>query len=142
MPVIRDDSQWSKKSDSTLIAYLICIYKELFALNPETFEYEMKQLKKTMLIKTTNGKFIRLDSDKTIIHLTSFYGCTLSLEHLKLPNHQFTFISNDYIQEYHKELFYQDYEKRRFLAFLKELGIYDSFKIDCIERGIHVSVFV
>ncbi|CAF2812536.1 unnamed protein product [Rotaria sp. Silwood2] len=130
-----DDSQWSKKSDLILIAYLICIYKELYAPNPETFTYEMEQLKKKMIIKIHDGKFVRLGSNKTIVHLTSLYGCSQSLEYLKLSNHQFTFISNDYIQQYQKELFYQDSEKRKFLAFLNELDLYDFFQMNIVDKG-------
>ncbi|CAF4554662.1 unnamed protein product [Rotaria sp. Silwood2] len=135
LPVINDDSQWSKKSNAILIAYLICIYKELYAPNPETFTYEMEKLKTKMIIKTRDGKFVRLDIDKTIIHLTSLYGCSKSLEYLKLSNHQFTFISNDYIQQYQNELFYHDREKQKFVIFLNELNLYDFFQMKYIDKG-------
>ncbi|CAM4909922.1 unnamed protein product [Rotaria socialis] len=134
VPIIRDDSQWSKKPDATLIAYLICIYRELYALNPEMFAHEMEQIKKSMIIKTLDGKFVRLGSDKTIVHLTALYGCSKSLEHLKLTNHQFTFISHDYIQEYQNELFYHDSERRKFLAFLNELDLSDFFQMNFMDN--------
>lgn len=106
-----------------LIAYLIFIYKELYCEQANSFVNEIENLKKKMIIKTRAGKFIRINSDDNIVHLTSLYGCKISLELVKLKTHQFTFISDDYYNEYCTELFKQENEKHRFAYFLNELGI-------------------
>ncbi|CAF3274884.1 unnamed protein product, partial [Rotaria sp. Silwood2] len=101
-PILSDSSQWSTKPDSVLIAYVIFIYKELYALKPEHFVSEMEKLKNMLIIKVRQGKFIRINSNGTnVVHLTSSYGCKTSLDLLKLLTHQFTFISDDYFQQYH-----------------------------------------
>lgn len=90
-----------------------------------------------MIIKTRQGKFIRLNSNGTenIIHLTSLYGCKRSLDVLNLSTHQFTFISDDYYNQYHKELFYQEREKNRFVSFLDELDLHDFFLVNRVNTG-------
>ncbi|CAF4770449.1 unnamed protein product, partial [Rotaria sp. Silwood2] len=76
-----DNSQWSTKSDSVLIAYVIFIYKELYALKPEHFTSEMEKLKNMLIIKIRQGKFIRINSNgPNVVHLTSSYGCKTSLD--------------------------------------------------------------
>jgi hypothetical protein len=133
-PILSDDIQWSTKSDSVLIAYLIFIYKELYSPQPEHFINEIEKLKTKIIIKTRQGKFVRINTNN-IIHLTSLYGCKISLELLKLSINHFTFISDDYYNQYRTELFYQDRERYRFINFLNELNIYDYFLVDKIDKG-------
>jgi hypothetical protein len=45
LPVLKDDAQWSSKSDAVLIAYMVCIYKNLYAPAPEIFMSENENLK-------------------------------------------------------------------------------------------------
>ncbi|CAF4767043.1 unnamed protein product, partial [Rotaria sp. Silwood2] len=130
-----DNSQWSTKSDSVLIAYVIFIYKERYALEPEHFASEVEKLKNMLIIKIRQGKFIRINSNgPNVVHLTSSYACKTSLDLLKLSTHQFTFISDDYFQQYHKELFYEDRERYQFINFLNELDIYDYFLVKRVKQ--------
>jgi hypothetical protein len=136
LPIISDDTQWSTKSDSVLIAYLIFIYKELYSLQPDHFVNEIEKLKSKLIVKTRQGKFIRINSNGSdIIHLTSLYGCKISLELLKLSTHRFTFISDDYYNQYRTELFYQDRERYRFVSFLNELDLHDFFLVNRVNNG-------
>ncbi|CAF4848454.1 unnamed protein product [Rotaria sp. Silwood1] len=136
IPIISDISQWSAKSDSVLIAYVIFIYKEIYAPKPDHFASEMEKLKNMLIIKIRQGKFIRINSNgPNIVHLTSSYGCKTSLDSLKLSTHQFTFISDDYFQQYHRELFYQDRERYHFINFLNELDIHDFFLVKRVKQG-------
>ncbi|CAF2946901.1 unnamed protein product, partial [Rotaria sp. Silwood2] len=109
---------------------------ELYALKPEHFTSEMEKLKNMLIIKIRQGKFIRINSNgPNVVHLTSSYGCKTSLDLLKLSTHQFTFISDDYFQQYHKELFYQDRERYQFINFLNELDVYDYFLVKRVKQG-------
>jgi len=136
LPILSDDIQWSTKSDSILIAYLIFIYKELYSPQPEQFSNEMEKLKTKLIIKTRQGKFVRINSNGTdIVHLTSLYGCKMSLEVLNLSTHDFIFISDDYYNQYRTELFYQDRERYRFISFLNELDIQDFFLVKREDKG-------
>ncbi len=86
----------------------------------------MEKLKNMLIIKVRQGKFIRISSnDPNIVHLTPIYGCKMSLDLLKLPTDQFTFISDDY----YNELFNQAHERNQFINFLNELGIYEFFLV-------------
>jgi len=134
LPIISNDVQWSTKSDSTLIAYLIFIYKELYSAKPEHFASEMEKLKTKLIVKTREGKFTQINSNN-ILHLPSSYGCKQSLDLLNLSKHRFQFISDDYLNEYRAELFYQDRERFRFLSFLNELNIQDFFLVKRIDNG-------
>ncbi|CAM4933155.1 unnamed protein product [Rotaria socialis] len=135
LPVMMDDAQWSKKSDSVLIAYLMCIYKDLYAPRPDLFIQQMDELKNQMIVKTRQGKFVRIDSNgANIIHLTSLYGCERSLDSLTALADQFTFISDDYFKEYRTELFLKDSDRNLFIHFLNDLNIHDFFLVKTIEH--------
>ena len=136
VPIISDDVQWSSKSDSVLIAYVIFIYKLLYSPKPEHFTSEMQNLKNKLIIKTRQGKFVRIDSN--IVHLPTSYGCQKSLDLLKLFTNRFTFISNDYLTQYQTEIFYDDRERNRFVYFLNELDLYDFFLIKKVEQGFAI----
>ncbi|CAF3623985.1 unnamed protein product [Rotaria sp. Silwood1] len=122
-PILLDVNRWSTKSDSVLIAFLLCIYTHL-----DQFENEIDQLKKHMVIKTRSGQFVRLDTLGTVIHLTSTYGCTKSLESLVSSKHEFTFISDDYINTYRNELFRTKDDIDNFVRFLGQLNIIESLQ--------------
>ncbi|CAF3529276.1 unnamed protein product, partial [Rotaria sp. Silwood2] len=109
---------------------------EIYAPKPDHFASEMEKLKSMLIIKVRQGKFIRINSNgPNIVHLTSYYGCKASLDSLKLSTHQFTFISDDYFQQYHRELFYQDRERYHFINFLNELDIHDFFLVKRVKQG-------
>ncbi|CAF1258977.1 unnamed protein product [Adineta steineri] len=130
LPIMADEMQWKTKSDSVLIAYLIFIYKDLYSLNPAEFANDMKKLRNQLIIKTQQGNFIRINSNETdIVHLTSLYGSQTSLDLLKLFPNRFQFISNDYLIEYQKELFYHAKERLKFNYFLNELDLHGFFLI-------------
>ena len=136
LPVIMDDTQWSKKPDSVLIAYLILIYKYLYAPEPYQFMNDMEKLKTQMIVKTHQEKFIRINSNEnSIVHLTSFYGCRQSLDSLQSLKDQFLFISNDYYNQYQTELFFKDKERNLFIHFLNDLNIHEFFLVKPNERG-------
>ena len=134
LPIMSNDVQWSTKSDSVLLAYLIFIYKELYSPKPEYFTSEIEKLKNQLIIKTREGKFIQMNSNN-IIHLPSSYGCKQSLDLLSLSKHRFQFISNDYLNEYRAEIFHQDRERYRFISFLNELLIQDFFLVKRVDNG-------
>ncbi|CAF1079827.1 unnamed protein product [Rotaria sordida] len=124
-PILLDVNRWSTKSDSVLIAFLLCIYTHF-----DQFENEIDQLKKHMVIKTRSGQFVRLDTPGTIIHLTSTYGCTKSLESLVSSKHEFTFISDDYINNYRNELFRTTDDINNFVRFLGQFNITEFLQIN------------
>ncbi len=96
----------------------------------------MEKLKSKLILKTRQGKFVRINANgNDRIHLTSIYGCQISLELLKFSASRFTFISDDYYNQYRTELFSQDREKHRFIAFLKELQLPDFFLVNRIDNG-------
>ncbi len=84
-------------------------------------------------MKTRSGEFVRLDTPGIIIHLTSTYGCTKSLESLVSPKHAFTFISDDYINNYRTELFRTNDEINHFVRFLGQLNITEFFQVNIID---------
>jgi hypothetical protein len=106
----------------------MCIYTHF-----DQFENELDQLQKHLVVKTHNGKFVRLDTPGTIIHLTSTYGCTKSLESLTSPKHEFTFISDDYIKNYRNELFCTNDEINSFVRFLAQLNITEFLQVNIID---------
>ena len=124
-PTLLDSNRWSKKSDSVLVAFLLCIYTHF-----QQFENDLSQLQKHMVIKTRNGKFVRLDTPGVIIHLTSTYGCTRSLEPLTSSKYEFTFISDDYINTYRTDLFSTNDEINNFVRFLEQLNITEFFQVN------------
>ena len=83
-----------------------------------------------MLIKTRDGKFLCLGTSGTIIHLTSTYGCTKSLESLTSVKHQFTFISDDYIDQYRDEFFSTKDQMNKFVRFLEQLNITEFLQVN------------
>lgn len=125
LPILRDSTRYSSKSDSVLVAFLLCIYVHL-----NQFENELDQLRKFMVIKTRNNQIIRLDTPGTIIHLTSSYGCTKSLECLNPPRHEFTYISDDYINNFRTELFPADQDIKNFVRFLDQLNITEFLQVN------------
>ena len=97
----------------------------------------MEKLKTKLIVKTQQGQFVRINADGgEIVHLTLLYGCAMSLQLLNLPTHRFTFISDDYFNQYQKEFFYQDREKHRFVSFLNELNLHDFFLVKRVEKGL------
>ncbi|CAF1666475.1 unnamed protein product, partial [Adineta ricciae] len=118
LPTLRDSTRYSSKSDFVLVAFLLCIYVHF-----NQFENDVDQLKKFMVIKTRNNQFIRLDTPGTIIHLTSLYGCIKSLECLNPPRHEFTYISDDYINNFRMDLFRTDQDIKNFVRFLDRLSV-------------------
>jgi len=96
----------------------------------------MEKLKNMLIIKVRQGRFIRISSNgPNIVHLTPTYGCKMSLDLLKLPTDQFSFISDDYYNEYYGELFNQAHERNQFINFLNELGIYEFFLVKKLEAS-------
>lgn len=124
-PTLLDSTRWSTKHDSVIIAFLLCIYTHL-----DKFENELDQLQKLMVIKTRSEKFVRLDTPGTIIHLTSTYGCTRSLESLVSSKHEFIFISDDYINYYRTELFRTNDEIHKFARFLMQMNITEFLQVN------------
>ncbi len=124
-PILLDSTRWSTKSDSVLVAFLLCIYTHL-----DQFENELDQLQKHMIIKTRSNTFVRLDTSGIIIHLTSTYGCTRSLEFLVSSKHEFIFISDDYINNYRTELFRTNDEINNFVRFLGQLNITEFLQVN------------
>ena len=129
-----DQTRWSSKSESVLIAYLLCIYEYIYYPNPDQFANELKTLQNKMIIKTGDNKFVSLGSPDVFVHLTSIYGCRNSLETLQLSNYQFHFIADDYCTEYqHTESFRNDYDMHSFVKFLKELNMSDFLQVNITE---------
>ncbi|CAF1279749.1 unnamed protein product [Adineta steineri] len=109
---------------------------DLYSLNPAEFANDMKKLRTQLIIKTQQGNFIRINSNETdIVHLTSFYGSQTSLDLLKLFPNRFQFISNDYLTEYQKGLFYHAKERLKFNYFLYELDLHGFFLIKKKDQG-------
>ncbi|CAF3761406.1 unnamed protein product [Adineta steineri] len=133
-PVLLDPARWSLKSESVLMAYLMCIYEYIYLPNRGISENELKILQNNMIIKTRDNKFVSLGSPDVVVHLTAKYGCRRSLEFLKLSNHQFIFISDDYYNEYRTELFRTDSDLHPFVSFLKELNLSDFLQINLQEK--------
>lgn len=132
-PILWDTSRWSTVSDSVLVAFPLCIYSYI-----NEFENELERLRKCMVIKTRSGQFVRLDTPGIIIHLTSVYGCTGSLESLSSPKHEFTFISDDYINNYRTDFFHSNDDIKRFVRFLENLGITEFFQVDITETRMYL----
>ncbi|UJR37109.1 hypothetical protein I4U23_029813 [Adineta vaga] len=131
LPIMSDSSRWSSKSDSVLMAYLMCIYEYIYLEQREkNFENELKTMQNNIIIKTRGNTFVSLGSSDVIVHLTSKYGCRKSLESLKLPKYQFIFISDDYYTEYHTQLLRTENDMRSFVSFLKELNMSDFLQMN------------
>ncbi|CAF1395347.1 unnamed protein product [Rotaria sordida] len=134
LPVMSDQTHWSLKSESVLIAYLLCIYEYIYSQKSDLFENELKILKSKVLIKTRDNKFVSLGSPDVVVHLTLKYGCKDSLESLRLSNYQFIFISDDYYNEFClTELFLKSHDVHSFVIFLKKLNINDFLQVDLNE---------
>ncbi|CAF4681057.1 unnamed protein product [Rotaria sp. Silwood1] len=135
LPIMANPTGWSTKSESILVAYLLCIYEYLYLPNPDIFENELKTLQNKMIIKTRDNKFVSLGSPDVIVHLTSTYGSRNSLESLNLSNYQFLFISDDYYNELCRiGLFHSDHDIRFFAKFLEGLNISDSLLVNVDEK--------
>ncbi|CAF3404047.1 unnamed protein product [Rotaria socialis] len=136
LPIMSDETRWSSKSESILIAYVLCIYEYIYAPNINQFENELKTLQNKMIVKTRNNKFVSLGSPDVIVHLTLKYDCRTSLESLSSSNHEFLFISDDYINEfYHTEAFRTGQGARDFVKFLKSLNINDFLHVTINEKS-------
>lgn len=130
LPIMSDQSRWSSKSDAVLIAYLLCIYEYIYVPNPNQFESEFKTLQKQMIIKTRNNKLVSLGSPDVIVHLTTKYGCKTSLESLKIPNYQFIFISDDYVNELvNTDAYKSNFTNYDFVRFLYGLNISEFLQV-------------
>jgi hypothetical protein len=138
LPVMSDPSRWSVKSESVLVAYLLCIYHYIYLPNRDKFENELKQLQIKMVIKTRDNKFVSLGSPDIVVHLTSIYGSARSLESIKSPNYQFTFISDDYYLQCRAEIFRSDHDKHEFIAFLRELNLNDFLQVNPIDTRKYI----
>ena len=131
LPVMMDDAQWSSKSDAVLIAYVMCIFKDIYAVQPDRFESEFEKLKTQLIVKIHTGKFVRMNSaEHKVIHLPSSYGYGYSLENVKSLRDQLTFISNDYLNLYRQEVFTRENERKQFIHFLVNLGISEFFLVE------------
>lgn len=136
LPIMSDLEQWLTKPDAVLLAYTIFIYKELYCPNPGHFASDMEKLKTTLILKIGQGKFMRLNPNgPNIIHLPLSYGCSISLESLKLPKYRFTFISDDYFRQYKQEIFSQERECRQFVRFLNELDVEEFFFVRRVQSS-------
>ena len=129
LPVMSDPARWSTKSESVLKAYLLCVYTDIYLLFRDTFDNELDNLRKYMIIKTQDNRFVSLGSSDVIVHLSSRYSPKLSLEPLNLQKSKFTFISNDYYRQFCETILQNDVDMRRFISFLKELQIDDFLQI-------------
>jgi hypothetical protein len=102
----------------------------------------MENLKSKLIIKTREGKFVRINSDGiNTVHLPSSYGCKASLDLLKSFMNRFTFISDDYFNQHQSDLFFEERERRRFIYFLRELDLHDFFLIKKVDRGKFVKIY-
>jgi hypothetical protein len=138
LPVMSDPARWSSKSESVLIAYLLCIYEYIYLPYRDIFENELKSLQNKMIIKTSDNKFVSLGSPDIIIHLTSIYSCKMSLESLRLSNFKFTFISDDYYNQCRAEIFRMPNDIYDFVSFLKELNLNDFLQVKPINTRMHL----
>lgn len=132
-PTLLDSNRWSIKSDSVLLAFLMCVYVH--------FDQLENDFGKEILVKTRDGKFVHLDSPDPIIHLTSTYGCIHSLESFSSTKYQFTFISDDYFNEYHQELFSTKDQMRKFVTFLDRLNINEFIQMNNTDTRKTVPIF-
>lgn len=134
LPVMSDSARWSSKSEAVLIAYLICIYRYIYSSDNSLSENDMKQLRKSLVIRTREKKFVSLGTPGTVVHLTSLYGCRVSLEELTLTKYRFHFISDDYLTQYSADLFKTPQEKSKFRGFLQEIGLSESLQVNPSDR--------
>jgi hypothetical protein len=130
-----DPTRWSSKSESLLIAYLLCIYESIYLPDRNLSENDLKTLRSKMLIKTRDNKFVSLGSPDVSVHLTSKYGCQMSLEELRLSKFKFTFISDDY---WCSEIFRMERGMHSFVAFLKELNLNDFLQVNLINTRKYI----
>ena len=130
LPVMADSTRWPKKSESVLFAYLFCIYEYIFVPYRDTFDNDLSKLQKTMVVKTRENTFVSLGSPGIVVHLTSKYNTKMSLDSLKLSKYKFTFISDDYYQQFRTDICRQESDIYTFISFLKELHINDFLQVD------------
>ena len=136
-----DGNRWSRKSEDVLIAYLVCFFQYIFdGPNRDQAESHLKKLRATMVIKTREKKFVTLSSPDTVVHLTSTYGATSSLESMALTKHQFHFIADDYYTVYRDELFNTPPKKYQFRVFLEELRLSGSLQVNTKEHRKFVDI--
>jgi len=141
-----DPNRWAFKSESVLTAYLLFIYKDLYLPDRDNFESGFLQLQNKMIVKTRDNKFVSLGSPDTVVHLTSRYGCEMSLESLKLSKFKFTFISDDYYNQWHDEISNRSRRKDDrdnidwFALFLRRLNVSDFLQMHSDSRSKYISL--
>jgi hypothetical protein len=131
LPTMSDPKLWATKSSDLLIAYFMCIFEYMYAGEGNISDITMDQLRKILLVKTKQNKFISLGNEKNFFHLTKTYGARYSAENLPLNTDQYHFISDDYYRDYRdEEIFTKPYFRQRFPQFLLDLKINDFFQIE------------
>jgi hypothetical protein len=134
LPVMSDSTRCSTKSEDVLIAYLIAIYRYIYLTELSLSENEMKQLRKSVVIKTRDKKFVSLSTPGVVVHLTTTYGCRMSLEQLAPTKYRFHFIADDYLNQYSSELFQTTPERSRFRVFLQEIGLCEFLQVNQTDK--------
>lgn len=124
---------WLSKSESILIAYILCIYEYIYLQYRDLFDNDLKTLRKTLVVKTQDNTFVSLGTPDLFVHLTSKYAPETSVERLKLSKHKFTFISNDYLKPLSTDVDPQKRNVYHFVSFLKELNITDTLQMNFID---------
>jgi hypothetical protein len=133
-------TRWSSKSESVLIAYLLCIYEYIYLPYRDLFDNDLKTLQNTMIIKTRDNKFVSLGSPDVFVHLTSTYGTKMSLDVLKLSKFKFTFISDDYYTQFRTDICRQDNDRYEFISFLKELNLNDFLQVNSVNTREYIFI--
>ena len=84
LPTMSDPKLWATKSSDLLIAYFMCIFQYMYASGQSVSDALLAQLRKTLLIKTKQNKFLSLGNVNNFFHLTKTYGARCSPENLSL----------------------------------------------------------
>lgn len=133
LPIMSNPSRCASKSESILIAYVLCIYEYIYRGFRDVFDNDLKTLQNTLVIKTRDNKFVSLGSPDVIVHLTSTYGARMSLDSLKLSKSKFTFISDDYYTQFRTTSTYrQESDMYEFMTFFKELNVHDFLLVNSV----------
>ena len=134
LTVLSNPTLWSSKSESILIAYLLCIYEYIYVEYPDIFHNELQTLRNKMVIKTRDNTFVSLGSPDLFVHLTRTYSPQRSLDSLKLSTHKLTFISDDYYKLIPVDTDRQENHAYHFINFLKELNVTDFLQVSLIDK--------
>lgn len=141
LPVMSNPDRCASKSESVLVAYIICIYEYIYLNSRDTFNNDLKNLQSTLVIKTRDNKFVSLGSPDVIIHLSSKYSPRISLDSLKLSKSNFTFISDDYYNHVRTEICRQEGDIYEFITFLKELNISDFLLVKSVNKREYIFIY-